>query len=85
MDIPDQRAFGIPVMEAVTGEGNKIILNVKAVAGVFEGYLEADERISGTWRQNSKSLPLVLNKLIRPQHPKGPLPYRAIDLTFPNS
>ncbi len=62
MDSPDQNATGIPVAK-ITAEDAKVTLDVAAVAGSYEGTLDPQKNeISGTWKQNGLSLPLVLKK-----------------------
>src|SRR5262249_50883882 len=84
MDSPDQGAKGIPVAKTTLADG-KLILNVTAVGGSYEGTLSADgKEMSGTFEQGGLKMPLVLKKVDkapevkepnRPQNPKKPYPY----------
>lgn len=90
MDSPDQGATGIEAAEVTFAKG-KLSFNVPSIGGRFEGELGAgDSVLSGTWKQGPAALPLVLRRSgpvaapNRPQEPKGPLPYRAEEITFDN-
>ncbi len=62
MDSPDQNATGIPVAK-ISFEGQKMTLDVAAVAGSYEGTLDPRKNeISGTWKQSGQLIPLVLKK-----------------------
>lgn len=63
MDSPDQNnTTGIPVAK-VTFENPKLGLEVTAVAGSYEGTLDAAKNeITGTWRQNGQELALAFRK-----------------------
>jgi hypothetical protein len=62
MDVPEQGAKGIPVT-AVTRDGSSLKLEMKQIAGVFEGKIATDlASIGGTWTQQGGSLPLVLRR-----------------------
>lgn len=62
MDSPDQNATGIPVAK-VALQDQKLTLDVTAVAGSYEGTLDAARgEITGTWRQNGQEIPLLLKK-----------------------
>ncbi|HBP17257.1 MAG TPA: alpha/beta hydrolase [Planctomycetes bacterium] len=83
IDSVDQGAKGIPV-SGVTLTGRKLVVEVAAVAGRYEGTLDAAGReLEGTWTQAGTALPLKLTKskaedlpaLRRPQTPKAPFPY----------
>jgi dienelactone hydrolase len=96
MDSPAQGATGIPV-SAVEVEGPRLVLEVQAVQGRYEGTLQDDGSVDGTWTQGPNSLPLVLDRAPeggaeaempgpedRPQTPKAPFPYESEDVRFPN-
>ena len=82
MDSPDQGSFGIPV-SSVVAEGDKLVLDVAAIGGRYEGTFTDGDTISGTWTQGGGSLPLSLSRSAdvappkRPQEPVPPLPYRT--------
>jgi pimeloyl-ACP methyl ester carboxylesterase len=91
MDSPDQGAYGIPVPE-VRYEAPALALAVPALGVRYEGSLEADGRMAGTFRQGGLSLPLVLVRAtapvagpLRPQEPKPPFPYREEDVRIPQA
>ncbi len=90
MDSPDQGVKGIPV-SAVTVTGEAIRLEVKAAAAWYAGTLTADSKsIDGSWNQGGAVFPVLLSRLPgeftleRPQDPKPPFPYTALDVTFVN-
>ncbi|WP_291990704.1 hypothetical protein [Luteitalea sp.] len=56
---PDGAAVEMPV--AIVQDGARVMLDVAAVGGVFEGELDAaTAELVGTWRQAGTSLPLTL-------------------------
>ncbi len=88
MDSPDQGAKGIPVSK-VTTDANAITIEVAALNGSYTGTRSADGKsIDGAWIQGGQKFPLLLEKqagvftLERPQEPKAPFPYKAVDVTF---
>lgn len=89
MDSPDQAARGIPVASITYGHGH-LVMEVTAVGGRYEGYLEAPDRLEGNWMQGGASFPLALSRVEkvstpqRPQHPELPFPYRSEDVIYPN-
>jgi fermentation-respiration switch protein FrsA (DUF1100 family) len=90
LDSPDQSAYGIPVTEVITWDDSiKFIIN--AVQGFYIGKtIEDSIMISGRWYQGGMSLPLdlrktnIVEKLVRPQEPKEPLPYKQEEVTIEN-
>jgi fermentation-respiration switch protein FrsA (DUF1100 family) len=91
-DSPDQGLKGIPVT-AVTRNGSALKLEMKQLAGVFEGKISADlSTIDGTWTQGANSLALVLTRVKdaaelerrRPQNPVKPYPYREEEVAYSN-
>lgn len=62
LDSPDQGAAGIPV-DGIKRDGQKVTMDVQAVAGGYEGSLAADGKsINGVWSQGGNSLPLVVTR-----------------------
>ena len=91
LDSIDQGAKDIPVDEVSFRDGT-LTAEVKLIKGKFVGKLDADQQaLVGTWTQGPQSLPLTLKKtegdvqLKRPQEPKPPFPYRAVDVQFDNA
>jgi dienelactone hydrolase len=92
MDSPDQGAKGMPVT-SVTRNGSSILVEMKQIAGKFEGKISSDlNSIDGTWTQGPNSFPLVLSRVKdtadlerrRPQNPVPPYPYRSEDVEYSN-
>ena len=88
-DSLDQNASGIPV-SATTFAGNKLHLEIAAAHGQYDGTLNAaGDEITGTFTQGV-ALPLNLKRVAkvevpaRPQEPKPPYPYDAIDVGYDN-
>lgn len=87
MDSPDQGAYGIAA-GPVTLEGGSLRIEVPVVSGHYEGEIAAGRgRIDGTWHQAGMTFPLVLEPSAdaapeRPQEPREPYPYEAIDVSF---
>ena len=95
MDSPDQRVGGFSGTK--TEKDGKVIIEVAAVRGRFEGKLSDDKStIKGTWSQGVP-LPLELKKITvaemkkdaappkRPQTPKAPFPYESKNVTIKNN
>lgn len=92
MDSIDQGANGIP-FTAVSVDGAKLHVEIKAINGGYEGTLGEDGKtITGTWSQGGMSLPLNFTRgdaasmpgPNRPQEPKPPFPYDTEDVTYSN-
>lgn len=92
MDSPDQGGFDIPA-EASTVENGLVRLTVPAIGGRFEGARSEDGRtLSGSLSQGGVTLPLILTRtsetaarLVRPQTPIPPFPYRSEEVAFDNA
>jgi fermentation-respiration switch protein FrsA (DUF1100 family) len=98
MDSPAQAAFGIGV-DAVEIRGDSLTLTIRPIQGRYDGVLQEDGTITGTWSQGPASLPLNLapaeeggagaaapavpDPSTRPQTPRAPFPYDVEDVTFP--
>ncbi|MDR1221868.1 MAG: alpha/beta hydrolase [Tannerella sp.] len=90
MDSPDQGAKDIP-MTSASFENNVLKLSVASAGIGYEGVLNADGNITGTFKQMQLSLPLDLTKGTveaekprRPQEPSKPYPYREEEVSFKN-
>ena len=90
MDSPDQGAKGLKV-DTVTLDKTNLSFEMKDLLGKYEGKLNADETEAvGTWTQAGTSVPLTLKKtdkpteVRRPQTPKAPFPYKAIEVSYAN-
>lgn len=59
MDSPAQGAFGIP-MDAVVVAGDTLTLSLRAAQARYQGVLQADGTVAGTWTQGPAALPLNL-------------------------
>jgi uncharacterized protein len=68
----------------------KFRFEMKAFGAFFEGALNKDGEISGTFKQGNATFPLVFKrvdevpKLSRPQEPKKPYPYDEEEVTYEN-
>ncbi len=91
MDSPDQSAFGVPC-ETVTVNNNTITITLGKGSIKYEGTLENDNLINGTFTQG-QSFQLVLTKkgstavapkLNRPQTPKPPFTYKSEEVVYTN-
>jgi len=90
LESPDQGANGVPTGETTFIDG-KLVVTVPAASAGFEGTLEKNGTITGNWSQGGQSIPLSLEHQAggveapnRPQEPKGPVPYSAEDVRYPN-
>jgi len=91
-DSPDQNVKGLPVT-GVTRYGSSVKLEMKQLAGIYEGKLDpSHSSIAGTWTQSGHALPLMLKRLKdpkelelrRPQNPVKPYPYREEEVSYEN-
>jgi pimeloyl-ACP methyl ester carboxylesterase len=89
-DSPDQGAKRLKV-DTVALDKEKLTFEMKRILGRFEGTLnKGATEAKGTWTQSGFKLPLTLKRtakvteLRRPQTPKPPFPYAAVDVTYPN-
>ena len=89
----DQNAFGIPV-KSVTYEEEKLILDIAAIGGIYEGNRLDATTIAGKFKQGDREpVRLDLKKvdampapgLKRPQEPKKPYPYKEEEVTYENA
>jgi len=90
MDSPDQGAKGIPVTETIF-ENNNLRFKVAAMVISYEGTLNKENIISGTFKQGGFTAPLDFSrkpveaeKPKRPQEPIKPFPYYSEDIVFEN-
>jgi uncharacterized protein len=91
MESPDQGVQRLVATVSRTGPSLK--LEVKQIAGTFEGTVDAARTaIEGTWSQGGARLPLTLTPTgaavriepRRPQNPVKPYPYREEDVAYEN-
>ncbi|HEY2013385.1 MAG TPA: alpha/beta fold hydrolase [Bryobacteraceae bacterium] len=87
LDSIDQGATGLPVA-LTTVSGNKVSLEMPAMRARFEGTLNAGgTEIAGTFLQGA-AMPLTFKRvakiegLNRPQTPKPPFPYNAVEVAY---
>jgi pimeloyl-ACP methyl ester carboxylesterase len=89
LDSPDQGAKGIRVSD-ITFADDALHIEVKSVAGMYEGKLDAAGQITGHWSQAGQSFALVLKpidktlELKRPQMPPRPYPYDEEEVSYEN-
>lgn len=92
----DQGGVEINVTDLLIADG-KLTFKVPQISGSFDGKLnESADEATGTWKQGPNELPLTLKKRAsgettkstkwedRPQRPKMPLPYNAVEVTIKN-
>lgn len=91
MDSPDQGAFGIPMTSAEV-TGNSVKLTHLAAGIIYQGNLNSDEKITGTFTQAGQVFPLDLSRIMpekpvikRPQEPVKPYPYYCEDVVIHNN
>lgn len=90
MDSPDQGVKGIP-MTNVTFQNNELSISYLEAGIEYNGRLESDKNISGTFKQGGMSFPLILTRKMpiksaikRPQEPQEPFPYYTEEVRFFN-
>ena len=88
IDIPMQGAEGLP-LEGIHIQGPEVRFRIAGIPGspTFEGQVEGS-RLEGTFHQGGASFPFLLKREVsagplRPQEPKGPFPYRSLDVSYP--
>ncbi|GHT11493.1 alpha/beta hydrolase [Bacteroidia bacterium] len=93
LDSPDQGVKGIPTTSTTveTGHAPSLKIVIPSIGAGYEGALENDTIITGTFKQMGQSFPLNLSRatiekepLIRPQEPKKPYPYNEEEVVFDN-
>ena len=90
LDSPDQGAKGIPLGNVIY-ESDTLVIYAPLLLGQYRGLVVSDTLIEGSWTQRGQTFPLILNKLQdqfvvnRPQEPKEPFPYAAVEVKFPNT
>lgn len=94
LDSLTQKAGGFVASKTV--DGKKVVFDVPAVKGQFDGQLSEDGKtLTGKWKQGFIPAKLVLTKteqlpphkeepLLRPQTPVAPFPYFVEEVTFEN-
>jgi pimeloyl-ACP methyl ester carboxylesterase len=90
LDSPDQNRTGLPA-DGVTLVRDSLHVDMHSIGARFDGaFHPADRSITGTWRQGTATVPLVLHKGRttaegrRPQDPVPPFPYRVEEVTYQN-
>ncbi len=93
-DSPNQKAFNLPCSEVIF-ENDSVILVMQILKGHYNAILnENKKQLTGTWNQGEASLPLIMKKtsdevtikkIIRPQTPKPPFPYKSEDVEYDNA
>jgi len=90
LDSLDQSVSGLPAVN-VTQKDNAFHFEVPAVAGIYDGTLNAAKNsIAGKWSQTGADAALTFSRsdqpleLRRPQTPAKPYPYREEEVTIPN-
>lgn len=93
-DSPDQGALGLRV-DAIALRGDSLLFDMSGVGGRYAGRVGPERNeIDGVWRQAGAEMPLVLLpqapggpgiESARPQEPKPPYPYDAIEVSYPNA
>jgi Dienelactone hydrolase and related enzymes len=85
MDSPDQGAKGIP-LSTISFTSPDLSFDISQLGVLYEGKLQADTLIVGTFTQSGVSFPLSLVKgkpvINRPQEPKSPYPYGSEEVSF---
>lgn len=91
MDSPDQGAYGLR-LTTVTEEAGAVVFAIASLGGEYTGRMSEDgAAIDGQWAQGGMSIPLDLERTDsadltpeRPQEPKPPFPYEAVEVAFDN-
>ena len=88
MDSPDQGAEGIPVT-SISFQDSQLELEVSPLGINYQGIMDTNNFIKGTFKQAGQSFPLDLSKeflekevLQRPQEPTEPFPYDSDEVSI---
>lgn len=85
-----QNTTGIPVL-SLTRKGTEVVADIQAIGSTYTATLKGEgaaRELVGTWSQGGMELPLtmkVVDKIKgpnRPQNPKAPFPYDAVEVEF---
>ncbi|MGB3586716.1 MAG: alpha/beta fold hydrolase, partial [Tunicatimonas sp.] len=89
MDSPDQGATNIATSETTFAD-NQLVIKAAQLGMTYEGQLENDSTVAGTFTQGGMALPLTLKRggkkkeaVVRPQDPTE-FPYQREDVYFTN-
>lgn len=93
-DSPSQQAFNLACGDVIVHSDSVVVL-MPVVNGKYNGILNAEgKQLNGKWYQGGLSMPLdlvrtgeatVAKKVIRPQDPVPPFPYKSEDLIYYNA
>jgi len=91
LDSPDQGAYGLR-LSTVEEDSDSVVFAIASLGGRYTGRLSEDgDAIAGEWTQGGGTFPLQLRRTdagslapVRPQEPRPPFPYEAIDVGFEN-
>ena len=90
MDSPDQGAKDIPV-SSTSFEDSILKLEIASAGIHYEGKLNEDNEIKGTFNQAGQAFPVNLTRqeikkaaMVRPQEPVKPYPYYSEEIKFEN-
>jgi uncharacterized protein len=92
-DSPKQNANGLPFSE-IKIAGDSINLDIKMISGTYAGKFIGEDSITGIWHQGGGTIPLdfarkkgtqVYTSPERPQTPKAPFSYQALDVQYTNA
>ncbi|WKN41779.1 alpha/beta hydrolase family protein [Tunicatimonas pelagia] len=90
MDSPDQGATNIATSETTFAD-NQLTIKAAQLGMIYEGNLENDSTVAGTFTQGGMAMPLTLKRggskeeaVVRPQDPTG-FPYRQEEIYFTNA
>lgn len=91
MDSPDQDVKGIPISK-ISFENSRLHIEIASLMINYDATLEPGDSIKGIFRQAGTSIPMTLvrgtlpaKKMLRPQEPKPPFPYKSEDVEFINT
>jgi len=89
MDVPLQGAKDLPVTQTAL-KGDSLKITVGMIMGKYEGKIEDNSIVTGTWSQRGTEFPLTLTKrmkvteLKRPQTPQPPFSYFSEEVEYLN-
>ncbi len=90
MDSPDQKALGLPVAKTSYVQP-RLNISMPAIHLEYEGELDQEQKIKGSFKQNGQTFPLELSheqiekKVVKhPQEPIKPYPYSEEEVQFEN-
>lgn len=81
---PAQKALGMECKSVIINK-DSLVIGTAVINASFRGrYLPHLDSIAGAWQQNGQTFLLGLRRMLRPQTPQSPFPYRSDSVEYNN-